>query len=77
MDEWSPIWRVDANILNKQSRTADKGWSSSLGLGRGANNSSPYYEIDKCAWGMGGSFGTTSAIKKRHEILYIECKEPE
>jgi hypothetical protein len=32
--------RVAANILNKQSRTADKGWSSSLGVGRGANNSS-------------------------------------
>jgi hypothetical protein len=25
------IWRVAANILNKQSRTADKGWFSSLG----------------------------------------------
>jgi hypothetical protein len=25
--------RVDANIMNKHSRTADKGWSSSLGLG--------------------------------------------
>jgi hypothetical protein len=24
------------NILNKQSRTADKGWSSMLGVGRGA-----------------------------------------
>jgi hypothetical protein len=35
------IWRVAENILNKQSRTADKGWSSSLGFGRGANNSSP------------------------------------
>jgi hypothetical protein len=29
------IWRVAANILNKQSRTADKGWSSSLGVGCG------------------------------------------
>jgi hypothetical protein len=30
------IWRVAANILNKQSRTADSGWSSSLvGLGGG------------------------------------------
>jgi hypothetical protein len=29
------IWRVAANILNKQSRTADSGWSSSLGVGRG------------------------------------------
>jgi hypothetical protein len=35
------IWRVAANILYKQSRTADKGWYSSLGVGRGANNSSP------------------------------------
>jgi hypothetical protein len=24
------IWRVAANILNKQSRTADKGWCSSF-----------------------------------------------
>jgi hypothetical protein len=29
------IWRVAANIFNKQPRTADKGWSSSLGLGMG------------------------------------------
>jgi len=35
-----PIWKIAANILNKQSRTADKGWSSSLGFGRGANNCS-------------------------------------
>jgi hypothetical protein len=33
------LWREAANILNKQSRTADKGWSSSLGVERGANNS--------------------------------------
>jgi hypothetical protein len=35
------IWRVATNILNKQSRTADKGWPSTLGVGRGANDSSP------------------------------------
>jgi hypothetical protein len=29
------IWRVAVNILNK-SWTADKGWSSRLGIGRGA-----------------------------------------
>jgi hypothetical protein len=28
-----PIWWVGANILNKQSQTADKGWNSSLGVG--------------------------------------------
>jgi hypothetical protein len=32
------IWRVAANILNKQSRTADREWSSSLWVRRGANN---------------------------------------
>jgi hypothetical protein len=30
--------RVAANILNKQSRTADKGWYSSLWVGLGASN---------------------------------------
>jgi hypothetical protein len=30
-EEWPPIWRVAANILNKQSLTADKRLSSSLG----------------------------------------------
>jgi hypothetical protein len=30
------VRRVAANILNKQLRAADKGWSSSLGIGRGA-----------------------------------------
>jgi hypothetical protein len=29
------IWRVAANVLSKQSRTAGRGWSSSLGVGRG------------------------------------------
>ena len=34
------VWRVAAKILNERSQTVDKGWSSSLGVGRGANNSS-------------------------------------
>jgi hypothetical protein len=32
MEERPPVWRVAANILNKQSRTADNGWSSSISL---------------------------------------------
>ena len=43
--EWKKvlqICRVAANIQGKQSRTANKGWSSRLGVGRGANNSSPW-----------------------------------
>jgi len=27
------MWRVAASIVNKQSQTADKGWSSSSGVG--------------------------------------------
>jgi hypothetical protein len=42
VEERPPIWMVPANILNKQSRTVDKEWSSSLGVGRGIDKSSPY-----------------------------------
>ena len=31
MEDWPPIWRVAANILNKQSQTADKGLVLQLG----------------------------------------------
>jgi len=41
MEERPPIWSVAANTLNKESRAADKGWSSSLGFGRNGTNSSP------------------------------------
>jgi len=41
MEEQPPIWRVAANILNKQPRTDDKEWNSSLEAGLGANKSSP------------------------------------
>jgi hypothetical protein len=35
------MWRVAANILNKQSqRTADRGWPSRLSVGRGAKKNS-------------------------------------
>jgi hypothetical protein len=33
MEERPPIWRVAANILNKQSQPANQGWSSSLVVG--------------------------------------------
>ena len=45
MEEWPPIWKVAANIMNMQPRTSDKGWSSSLGVGRGVDNSSPKYLV--------------------------------
>ena len=45
MEERSPIWRVFANISNTQSRTADNGWSSSLGCGQSAKYSSSKKEL--------------------------------
>jgi hypothetical protein len=41
-DLW--IWRMAANILNKQSRTDGKACSCGLGLGRGVT---PYREKDQ------------------------------
>jgi len=41
MEERSLVWRVAVNILNKELQTDNKGWSTSLGVGQGANNSSP------------------------------------
>ena len=41
MEERLPMRRVAANILNKQLRTAEKGWSSSLGVVQGAGSSLP------------------------------------
>lgn len=35
------MWRAAVNILDKQSRTAEKGWSSGLCFGPGADNSPP------------------------------------
>ena len=41
MEERPLILRVAVNKLNKQPRTADEGWSSRLGVGRGANKPCP------------------------------------
>jgi hypothetical protein len=35
------LWRAAANVLNMQPRTASKGWSCSLEVGRGDENPSP------------------------------------
>jgi hypothetical protein len=55
MEERPPVWRIAANILNKQPRTAHKGWSSSLGVGRGADceNESLLRNIQRQSLGPG------------------------
>jgi hypothetical protein len=61
------IWRVAANILNKQLRSADKRWSSRLRVVRGANNSSPYKNklvtrIHKKPWTLLTVLGVRNAV---------------
>jgi hypothetical protein len=51
MEERPAMWKEAGNILNKQSRTAEERWSSSLRVGRGANNSytvKKTYPVIKC-----------------------------
>jgi hypothetical protein len=54
-------WRVATNILNKQSRTGNKGWFSSLGMGEllttPHRKNISYYESFKKASDQGRSFG--------------------
>jgi len=45
------IWRVAAITLNMQSLTADKGYSSNFGVGRGGYNSSQIQLVTKCHTG--------------------------
>jgi hypothetical protein len=57
------IWRVDANILNKQPRAADKGWSSSLAVGRGLTTPIvKRHHIMKCFYGLGLVLGVDGRI---------------
>jgi hypothetical protein len=38
MEKCPPIWSVAANVVNNQSRTVDKVWSSNMGVRRCAEN---------------------------------------
>jgi hypothetical protein len=54
-------WRLAANMLNKHSRTANKWWSFSLWVGRGAKKlhrkNLAFHEMPKSASDMGRFFG--------------------
>jgi len=74
------IWMVAANIFNKQSRTAHKGLSSSLGIGRGANNfsakNSTFLRNGYMCLGPRLTFGMTLALGMGRDIWCMECKNP-
>jgi hypothetical protein len=48
------VWRTATNVPNKQSHIADGGWSTSLKVGRGANDSTSLktacYEMLRSVW---------------------------
>jgi hypothetical protein len=61
------IWRVAANVLKKQSRTADSGWSSSLGIRRWAIN--PYHKTQTTLIHTGGiNFLAIRTRKRKTQI---------
>jgi hypothetical protein len=70
------LWKLAANILNKQQWTNHKGWSSSLGLGERLTiirRKKKYYEKSNRASDLDGLFGyTTQATKYGYEIWYME-----
>jgi hypothetical protein len=84
------LWKLAVNILNKQPRTDNKGWSSSLGVGRGDNNPSPD-SLDKrpklrnmdMRFGMwnvsslyrAGSLMTVSRELARHKLDLVGVQE--
>ena len=71
LEERPPIWKVAANVLNKQSRTTDKGWSSKLGVGRVANNSCYGMFTKGSGWGQ-----VSGACECGNELLgSIKCGE--
>ena len=74
MEERPLIWRVAVNILNKQLRTSDKWWSSSLRVGRVART--PHHKnISVIQKGLrpGLILWFNPHNGKGHEIQYLEC----
>ena len=62
------IWRLAANILNKQSQAANKGWSSRYVVARGAKNSLPV-EIDTL-WNFTHCLGVWQIYMQRKIYLF-------
>jgi hypothetical protein len=69
------IWRVAANVLNKQSRTTDKGCPSAWGLGDGLTPHRKKKQlVTKCYTGLLGLLWTrqwTFEFHKRREISLL------
>ena len=58
------IWRIAANMLNKQFRKADKGWSYSLVFGVVITDPHPKQVWLRKVRGLDSYFGMTKAMEK-------------
>jgi hypothetical protein len=68
------IWKVSANILNKQLRTADRGRSSSLGMGLFAEHRIlSLVSKDLCC--LCHKFLTSSNLKVKYKIFSIQMAD--
>jgi hypothetical protein len=65
------IWRVATNILNKQSRTANREWPSILGVGRGANNPPQKIRIFVAKYVQGPQKLTDSLARPKYRKISI------
>jgi hypothetical protein len=76
MEKCFPIWRVAANIVNNQSRTADKVWSSNLDVRRGAENVSSrkvaLLRVVNTCFGHGLILCYELNNGKGHDLRYID-----
>jgi hypothetical protein len=67
------IWRVATNILNKQSRTADNGWSSGLGLSMGLTT--PHRKRNKLVTKRHkGPLSWTDSLDKRPKLRKMKIR---
>jgi hypothetical protein len=67
------VWRVAVNILIKQSRTADEGWSSGVGLVRGLTT--PHRKIPaRYVLGVAGCYehGNERSGSVKVEVFLLE-----
>jgi hypothetical protein len=70
------IWRVAAIILNKQSRTAGMGWSSSLLVGHGVTT--PHRKlVTMIEWRRVRWAGHVARMMEKRNVLMISVGKPE
>jgi hypothetical protein len=67
------VWRAAVNILNKLSRTADRGWSSSMVVERGVTHSTVKSQyVTKCCTGPRTLTDSSERPKQRKlDLIFV------